>query len=304
MEQAQNQRDKAPYQDLKVRLTSKRRAAELLKSGSELLRSALDGQPELPEETRRDFLQQLLANFQAAVRLNVLVDGQPWDEAPDLQDEEILDLESLLDDAILETSSRRHSYPKHIRPHVVNALKAQRKVLGLYETSVQPERLQRDPDQEKIMTDLSAAAPGMAQQTVQVLKVRPAEPVLILQNRSSSCRTGPRPAEPVLVLQNRADASLPVFVSLQAIDAVQKQAQGLCEVLHMKPSSASLQIHREVLGSTCRPEAPPPAGGAARSGRPIRRAAEEAAAMGGYVPETKKPRRRAGEDVAERRFLL
>uniref|UniRef100_A0A3Q2PEI1 NSL1 component of MIS12 kinetochore complex n=1 Tax=Fundulus heteroclitus TaxID=8078 RepID=A0A3Q2PEI1_FUNHE len=259
MEQAQNQRDKAPYQDLKVRLTSKRRAAELLKSGSELLRSALDGQPELPEETRRDFLQQLLANFQAAVRLNVLVDGQPWDEAPDLQDEEILDLESLLDDAILETSSRRHSYPKHIRPHVVNALKAQRKVLGLYETSVQPERLQRDPDQEKIMTDLSAAAPGMAQQTVQVLK---------------------------------------------AIDAVQKQAQGLCEVLHMKPSSASLQIHREVLGSTCRPEAPPPAGGAARSGRPIRRAAEEAAAMGGYVPETKKPRRRAGEDVAERRFLL
>lgn len=26
-----------------------------------------------------------LQNFEAAVRLNVLVDGQPWDEAPDLE---------------------------------------------------------------------------------------------------------------------------------------------------------------------------------------------------------------------------
>lgn len=50
-------------------------------------------------------------------------------------DEEALDLESLLDDSILDTAWRRHSYPKRILPHVVHALKAERKVLV---GSVQP----------------------------------------------------------------------------------------------------------------------------------------------------------------------
>ncbi|XP_027895539.1 kinetochore-associated protein NSL1 homolog [Xiphophorus couchianus] len=227
----QTSRHEDPEQEFRVRLTSKRKTTELMNRCCELLRSALDGQPDISEDSRRVLVQELLANFEAAVRLNVLVDGQPWDEAPDLEDEEALCLDSLLDDSILDTAWRRRSYPKRILVHVVHALKAERKVLGLYETSVQPAELHRDPDLESIMSDVSAAAPGIVRQAIQVIK---------------------------------------------SIDALQQQATGLCEILNLKPSAASLQIHREVLGST----AMPPAGGAARGRQPVHRAVEEAAAQG------------------------
>lgn len=167
-----------------------------------------------------------------------MVDGQPWDEAPDLEDEEALDLESLLDDTILETTRRRRSYPKRILPHVVHALKAERKILGLMQSSVRPEDLQQRPDPEDLMRTLSAAAPGTVRRAIQVI---------------------------------------------QSIHALQTQAQGLCEVLGTKPSSASLRIHSEVLGPAHRP-----AGGGAGSGRPIRRMVEEAAASEGYVADAQE----------------
>uniref|UniRef100_A0A3B5KPS8 NSL1 component of MIS12 kinetochore complex n=1 Tax=Xiphophorus couchianus TaxID=32473 RepID=A0A3B5KPS8_9TELE len=204
----QTSRHEDPEQEFRVRLTSKRKTTELMNRCCELLRSALDGQPDISEDSRRVLVQELL-NFEAAVRLNVLVDGQPWDEAPDLEGtsyEEALCLDSLLDDSILDTAWRRRSYPKRILVHVVHALKAERKVLV---GSVQP-------------------------------------------------------------------TSLTVRLSLQSIDALQQQATGLCEILNLKPSAASLQIHREVLGST----AMPPAGGAARGRQPVHRAVEEAAAQG------------------------
>ncbi|XP_047244679.1 kinetochore-associated protein NSL1 homolog [Girardinichthys multiradiatus] len=252
--QTQTSQDKDPDQEYRVRLRSKGKATELMNSCSEVLRSALDGQPELPEETRRVLLEELLANFEAAVRLNVLVGGQPWDEAPDLEGEEVVDLDGLLDDTILETTGKRYSYPKRILSHVVHALKAERKILGLYETSVLPEDIQKDPDQENIMNDVSAAAPGMVKQAIQVIK---------------------------------------------SIGTLHKQAEDLCEILHMKPSSTSLQIHREVLGATAQLDALPPAGGAVRTRQLIKRAVEEAAAAEGYVPDTKKPERSVGEDETE-----
>ncbi|XP_043962966.1 kinetochore-associated protein NSL1 homolog [Gambusia affinis] len=243
----QTSRHEDPEQDFRVRLTSKRKTTELMNRCCELLRSALDGQPDISEDSRRVLVQELLANFEAAVRLNVLVDGQPWDEAPDLEDEEALDLESLLDDSILDTAWRRHSYPKRILPHVVHALKAERKVLGLYESSVQPAELLRDPDLESIMSDVSAAAPGMVRQAIQVIK---------------------------------------------SIDALQQQAAGLCEILNLKPSAASLQIHREVLGSA----AMTPAGGAARGRQPVHRAMEEAAAAQGYEADSRGAERSDEEE--------
>ncbi|XP_015259363.1 PREDICTED: kinetochore-associated protein NSL1 homolog [Cyprinodon variegatus] len=197
-------------------------------------------------------------NFEAAVKLNVLVDGQPWDDAPDLQDEEDLDLESLLDDTILETTKRRRLYPRRILPHVVQALKAERKILGFYKTSIQPEDIQKDPDQESLRRHLSAAAPAMVRQAFQVMK---------------------------------------------SINTLQKQAEGLCQVLNMKPSSTSLQINGEVLGSSCQAGAPPPAGGAMRSRRPLKRAMREAAVAEGYWPRTTEPEGSVGENEAEERFL-
>ncbi|KAM4521431.1 kinetochore-associated protein NSL1 homolog [Odontesthes bonariensis] len=230
-------------QEYRVQVTSKREVTELINRCKEILKSALDGQPEVAEETKQVLLQELLANFEAAVQVNVLVNGQPWDEVPDVEEDEAVDLDSLLDDTIVETTRRRRTYPGKILPHVVHALRAERKIMGLYEHAVKPQEVVKDPEQESIMSDLSAAAPGMVKQAIQVIK---------------------------------------------SINTLQKQAEGLCEILKMKPSHTSLEIHREVFGCNGQSDAPlPPANGATRSRRPIKRAAEEAAAAEGYVPRAK-----------------
>lgn len=85
----------------------------------------------------------------------MLVGGHPWGEAPDVEGEsqvqrsnehpsvkcsksplfeppeehEALDLESLLDDAIVEATRRRRTFPKQILPHVIHSLKAERKLM-------------------------------------------------------------------------------------------------------------------------------------------------------------------------------
>ncbi|XP_019114684.1 kinetochore-associated protein NSL1 homolog isoform X1 [Larimichthys crocea] len=233
-------------QDYRVQVTSKRQVTEQVKKYKDILKTALEGQTETAEDTKRVLLQELLANFEAAVQDNVLVNGQPWEEAPDVEEEEeAVDLDSLLDDTVVETTRRRRAYPKKILPHVVHSLRAERKVLGLYECAVKPQEVVKDPDQESIMKDLSAAAPGMVKQAIQVIK---------------------------------------------SINTLQKQAEGLCEILDMKPSHATLEIHREVFGHGGQSDdALPPASGDTRNRLPIKRAVEEAAARDCYVPLRKKP---------------
>ncbi|XP_023123528.1 kinetochore-associated protein NSL1 homolog [Amphiprion ocellaris] len=240
-------------QEYRVYVSSKRKVNEQLNKYKEVLKTALDGQTEVTEETKRLLLQELLASFEAAVLVNVLVNGQPWEEAPDVEEEdEAVDLEGLLDDTIVETTRRRRTYPRKILPHVVHALKAERKIMGLYEPAVKPQEVVKDPDQESIMSDLSAAAPGMVKQAIQVIK---------------------------------------------SINTLQKQAEGLCEILNMKPSQASQEVHREVLGFNGQSDAlTPPANGATRHRQPIKRAIEEAATTEGYVPPAKKPDWIMGED--------
>ncbi|XP_070705868.1 kinetochore-associated protein NSL1 homolog [Pempheris klunzingeri] len=235
-------------QEYRVQVTSKKQVTEQINKYKDILKAALDGQPDLAEETKRVLLQELQANFEAAVQDNVLVNGQPWEEAPDVAEDEAVDLESLLDDTIVETTRKRRVYPRQILPHVVHSLKAERKLLGLYQGTVTPQEVVKDPGQESIMNDLSAAAPGMVKQAIQVIK---------------------------------------------SINTLQKQAEGLCDILSMKPSHTTLEIHREVFGFSDQSDAPlPPANGATRNGQPIKRAVEEAAAADGYVPLSKKP---AGE---------
>lgn len=104
-----------------------------------------------------------MQNFEAAVQDNVLVRGQPWEEAPDVEGDywrhklsdhlchwscvfsklcvvfvslrthsavdEAVDLEAALDETIVETTWKRRTYPKRILPHVVHTLKAERKLM-------------------------------------------------------------------------------------------------------------------------------------------------------------------------------
>ncbi|XP_047429528.1 kinetochore-associated protein NSL1 homolog isoform X2 [Mugil cephalus] len=163
--------EKTTNQEFRVQVTSKREVIQQINEYKDLLRTALDGQPDVAEETKKMLLQELLENFEAAVQANVLVDGKPWEEAPDLEEDfEATDLESVLDDAIVETTRRRRVYPRQILPHAVHALKAERKIMGLYENTVKPQEIIKDPDQENIMLHLSSAAPEVVKEVDQVIK--------------------------------------------------------------------------------------------------------------------------------------
>ncbi|KAM9354526.1 kinetochore-associated protein NSL1 homolog isoform 2-T2 [Pholidichthys leucotaenia] len=241
-------------EEFRVQISSKKEVSETIKRYKDLLKTVLDGQTEINEKTKGVLLQELLENFEAAVQLNVLVNGQTWEEAPDVKEDEAVDVESLLDETIVETTRRRRVFPKKILPHVVHALKAERKIMGLYEKTVQPQEVLRDPEQGKfllflksIMKDLSAGAPAMVKQAIQIIK---------------------------------------------SINTLQKQAKGLCQILNTKPSQESVEIHRAVMNLDSRLEAlPPPVKGATRSREPKKRAAEKAVASGGYVPHAKKQER-------------
>uniref|UniRef100_A0A1A7WN69 NSL1, MIND kinetochore complex component, homolog n=1 Tax=Iconisemion striatum TaxID=60296 RepID=A0A1A7WN69_9TELE len=169
-EQNETSPRKEEMQEHRVHVTSKKNVTELINRHKEVLRAALDGQTNVLEETKRSLLNELLDNFEAAVQLNVLVNGQTWEEAPDVEAEnEAIDLESLLDDTIVETTRKRRTFPKKILPHVVHALKTERKIMASYELPVKPADI-KDPDQESFMSDLSSAAPGMVKQAIQVIK--------------------------------------------------------------------------------------------------------------------------------------
>ncbi|XP_020773415.1 kinetochore-associated protein NSL1 homolog [Boleophthalmus pectinirostris] len=227
-----------PSTEYRIQVRSKKQVQEQIERYKELLKTVLDGQTELAADTKRELLGELLANFEAAVQENVLVNGQTWSDAPD--DEEEVDLESQLDDVIVETSRKRRTYPRKILPHVVHALKAERKIMGLYEKTIQPQDMPKDTEQESIMKMLSAEAPGLAKQATQVIK---------------------------------------------SIQTLQKQAEGLCQILNSKPSAASLEIHREVFGNCDESDAfgPP-----FKHQEPIRRLAKEMSAANCYIPLDKK----------------
>lgn len=233
--------------DLRVKLSSKKVVVEQLKKYEEQLKRSLDTQTGITEESKQLLLKELLTNFQTAVQDNLLINGQPWEDAPDDDEDACASLDNLLDDSIVETARKRRKYPQEILPHVVRSLKAERKLMGMFEQAVKPEQLQKDPLQESIMSGLSAAAPGMFKQASSMMKSQ---------------------------------------------QVLQQGAEGLRQVLNMRASPASLEVHRAVFGlpagePTALPP-PPPRAGASRTRPPIRRAVQEAETGGCYAPPLKR----------------
>nr|XP_043905550.1 kinetochore-associated protein NSL1 homolog isoform X1 [Solea senegalensis] len=285
-------------QEYRVNVTSKKRLIEQMNKYKEVLKTALDGQTEMAEETKRVLLQELLANFEAAVQDNVLVNGEPWEEAPDEEDEEAYDLEGLLDDTIVETTRRRRTYPRQILPHVVHSLKAERKIMGLYEDTVKPQEMVKDPDQDNREELLPFKVARL--KVSPSLKVTKISVLLLVVSAAASGQTSEN-------IMTDLSAAAPGMVKqaiqvIKSISTLQKQAEGLCEILNMKPSHTTLEMEREVFGYSGQPDAPPPPEegvAAERHRQPIKRAVEEAAATGCYVPLAKKPDCPAGGDKVE-----
>ncbi|XP_062857268.1 kinetochore-associated protein NSL1 homolog [Trichomycterus rosablanca] len=111
-------------------------------------------------------------NFEIAVQLNILVNGLSWDDAPEEngQDSECNTLDDLLDEKIVQTTWKRSAYPKKILPYVVRSLKAERKLMNMFENSIKPQEVKRDENQDAIMNNVTAAAPAMFKQASTVMK--------------------------------------------------------------------------------------------------------------------------------------
>ncbi|KAF3850282.1 hypothetical protein F7725_020001 [Dissostichus mawsoni] len=154
-------------EEFRVKVTSKKQVIQQINEYKNILQTAFNGQTGVTEETKTRLLHELLANFEAAVQENVLVNGQPWEEAPDVEEEEPLDLESLLDDSIVETTRRRRA---------------------MYGNTVKPQEFVKDHEQEIIMRDLSAAAPVVVTRAIQVIK-KQAEGLCEIMNTKTSAAT-------------------------------------------------------------------------------------------------------------------
>ncbi|XP_042177643.1 kinetochore-associated protein NSL1 homolog isoform X1 [Oncorhynchus tshawytscha] len=179
-------------EEYRVKFTSKKNVVEQIKKYKELLKKVLNGQPQLSEEAKQLLQEELLANFETAVQQNVLINNQTWEEAPDEEaqgtighqckdysvreeelgviEDECSALDDLLDENIVGTSRKRRKGPKEILPYVVRSLKAERKLMGMYEEVVKPQEMGKDPVQETIMTTLLDAAPRMFKQASAVMK--------------------------------------------------------------------------------------------------------------------------------------
>ncbi|KAM9778263.1 kinetochore-associated protein NSL1 homolog isoform 2-T2 [Syngnathus typhle] len=159
-------------EDFRVRLTSKKQVVEYVQQYKDILNKALDGQTGISEDTKRLLLEELLADFEAAVHANVLVNGQTWEEAPLDQDEDKLpELEKRMDDAIVEMTRKRRTLPPQILRSAVRALKAERRLVDFYEKPIKAQQMLTEPQTENLMKDLSDRASELKDHA-QVVKVQ------------------------------------------------------------------------------------------------------------------------------------
>ncbi|NXP98528.1 NSL1 protein, partial [Vidua macroura] len=117
-------------------------------------------------------------NFETAVRENVTINGQPWEEASDdsgLQsDSNIKILEDQFDELIVETAIRRKQWPKKILVHAIQAMKAEQEVLKLYQPVVKPADIRPQPSQDAYIADLKQATEAASKQISKAMQSIPA----------------------------------------------------------------------------------------------------------------------------------
>ncbi|KAF2984915.1 hypothetical protein EK904_013151, partial [Melospiza melodia maxima] len=113
-----------------------------------------------------------------AVRENVTINGEPWEEASDdsrLQsDSNIKILEDEFDELIVETATRRKQWPKKILVHAIETMKAEQEMLKLYQPVVKPADIRPQPSQDAYIADLKQAAEVASKQISEAMKCIPA----------------------------------------------------------------------------------------------------------------------------------
>ncbi|NXG65215.1 NSL1 protein, partial [Hemiprocne comata] len=141
----------ADQRDPRVQCCSRRSLSEVIGLCAPFVRALAEGQP------GGAAAGDALWNFETAVRENVTIDGQPWEEISgdsELQGSSIKILEDEFDDLIVETATKRKRWPKKILMHCIQTMKAEQEMLKLYHPVVTPEEIRPQPSQGAYITDL------------------------------------------------------------------------------------------------------------------------------------------------------
>ncbi|NXF53608.1 NSL1 protein, partial [Oceanites oceanicus] len=118
-----------------------------------------------------------LQNFETAVRENVTINGQPWEETSDdseLHSSNIKILEDQFDELIVETATKRKQWPKKILMHAIQTMKAEQEILKLYQPSLTPEEIRSQPSQDAYIADLTKVTEMASIQISGAMKSLPA----------------------------------------------------------------------------------------------------------------------------------
>ncbi|NXH74811.1 NSL1 protein, partial [Hydrobates tethys] len=161
--------------DPRVRCCSRRGLGEVMALCAPFVRALSQGQPGGPAAAG-----DALWNFETAVRENVTINGQPWEETSDdseLQSgsgSSIKILEDQFDELIVETTTKRKQWPKKILMHAIQTMKAEQEMLKLYQPFVTPEEIRSQPSQDAYIADLTQVTEMASKQISGAMKSLPA----------------------------------------------------------------------------------------------------------------------------------
>ncbi|XP_027537661.1 kinetochore-associated protein NSL1 homolog [Neopelma chrysocephalum] len=159
--------------DRRVRCCSRRRLRDVMELCAPLVRAVLEGQPGGAAAEG-----DALWDFETALRENVTINGQLWEEATDdpspPSGSNIKILEDQFDELIVETATKRKQWPKKILVHAIQTMKAEQEMLKLYKPVVTPEEIRSQPSQDAHIADLKQVAEMVSKQISAAMKSLPA----------------------------------------------------------------------------------------------------------------------------------
>ncbi|NXN23766.1 NSL1 protein, partial [Nycticryphes semicollaris] len=162
----------ASGRDPRVRCCSRRGLGEVMALCAPFVRALAQGQPGGPAAEG-----DAIWDFETAVRENITINGQAWEETSDgseLQSgSSIKILEDQFDELIVETTTKRKQWPRRILMHAVQAMKAEQEMLKLYQPFVTPEEIRAQPSQDAYIADLKQVTETVSKEISGAMKSLP-----------------------------------------------------------------------------------------------------------------------------------
>ncbi|XP_070590547.1 kinetochore-associated protein NSL1 homolog [Erythrolamprus reginae] len=156
-------------QEPRVQCLSRRWTTELLDHCKPFVRR-LGASQAVEAGTLEQAVGEALWNFEKAVQENITVNGQPWQESSDLQnDTDVKLLKDQLDELIVEVASKRNQYPRKMQINTVKGIKMQQKLLRS-QTFVNCQDIKVEPSQDQSMVELRLSTKTMSKHTGESFK--------------------------------------------------------------------------------------------------------------------------------------